>query len=42
MNPGQASLDIGIQNTETLLGDILENGETRDIWTESRYTLPLL
>ena len=42
MNPGQASLDISIQNTEAILGDILENGRIRDIWTESRYHLPPL
>jgi len=42
MNPGQASLDISIQNTEAILGDILENGKTRDIWAESRYHLPPL
>ena len=41
MNPGQASLDIGIQITGVILDDILENGETRDVWTESRYPVPL-
>ena len=31
MNPGYGSLFIGIQNTEMILDDILENGEIRHL-----------